>query len=162
MLAFHTPIRPRLSTEFHGRGGCSTLLPPGIGARMWPRPSGEAWTVTRDEAGIAALVAWLQALQPMLVVDEFIRRVLQPVWPPGFHKVRYDGLWSPVHRPLLHHLQRCLARHAAAPPPTAPEPAPQATDAWCLPFRAGPPCPACGQGLLVVLRAMPRLQRRPP
>jgi Phage integrase family len=37
---------------------------------MWPRPSGEAWTVTRDEAGIAALVAWLQALQPMLVVLE--------------------------------------------------------------------------------------------
>jgi len=36
---------------------------------------------------------------------ECIRRFLQHVLPQGFHKVRYDGLWSPVHRPLLHQLQ---------------------------------------------------------
>jgi hypothetical protein len=40
---------------------------------------------------------------------EFIRRFLQDVLPEGFHKVRYYGLWSPVHRPLLHQLQLCLA-----------------------------------------------------
>jgi hypothetical protein len=84
------------------------------------------------------------------------------VLPQGFHKVRYSGLWSPVHRPLLHPLQLCLARHAAAPPPSTPEPAPQATDAWCPPIRAGQPCPSCGQGLLVVMRSIPRLQRGPP
>jgi hypothetical protein len=97
-----------------------------------------------------------------LPAHEFIRRFLQHVLPQGFHKVRYYGLWSPVHRPLLHQLQLCLAAHAADPPPTAPAPAPQATDAWCPPLRAGQPCPSCGQGLLVVLRSIPRLQRELP
>jgi hypothetical protein len=97
-----------------------------------------------------------------LPADEFIRRFLQSVLPQGFHTVRYDGLWSPVHRPLLHHLQLGLARQAAAPPPSTPAPAPQATEAWCPPLRAGQPCPSCGQGLLVVMRSMPRLQRGPP
>jgi hypothetical protein len=46
--------------------------------------------------------------------DEFIRRLLQPVLPQGFHNVRYDGLWSPVHRPLLRQLQLSLAGHTAA------------------------------------------------
>jgi hypothetical protein len=32
---------------------------------------------------------------------ECIHRFLQHVSPQGFHKVRYYGLWSPVHRPLL-------------------------------------------------------------
>jgi hypothetical protein len=97
-----------------------------------------------------------------LPAQEFIRRFLQHVLPQGFHTVRYDGLWSPSHRPLLHHLQLCLAGYTATPPPTTPEPTPQATEAWGPPFRAGQPCPACGQGLLVVIRSLPRLQRRPP
>jgi hypothetical protein len=97
-----------------------------------------------------------------LPADEFIRRFLQHVLPQGFHKVRYYGLWSPVHRPLLHQLQLCLAWHAAALPPTAPPPTPQATEAWRPPLRAGQPCPSCGQGLLVVIRSIPRLQRGPP
>jgi Putative transposase/Transposase zinc-binding domain len=97
-----------------------------------------------------------------LPAHEFIRRFLQHVLPQGFHKVRYDGLWSPLHRPLLHQLQLWLAGHAADPLPTAPEPAPQATNTWCPPLRAGQPCPACGQGLLVTIRSLPRLQRGPP
>jgi hypothetical protein len=97
-----------------------------------------------------------------LPAPEFIRRFLPHVLPQGFHNVRYDGLWSPVHRPLLHQLQRCLARPAAAPPPSTPEPAPQATAAWCPPLRAGQPCPSCGQGLLVVMRSIARLQGGPP
>ncbi len=52
-----------------------------------------------------------------LPADACIRRFLQHVWPQGFHKVRYDGLWRPVHRPLLHQLQLGLAGHAAAPLP---------------------------------------------
>jgi hypothetical protein len=102
---------------------------------------------------------WKSMTLPAL---EFIRRFLQHVLPEGFHKVRYDGLWSPVHRPLLHQRQLCLAGHAAAPPPTAPDPTPQATEAWGPPLRAGQPCPSCGQGLLVVMRSLPRLQRGPP
>jgi Putative transposase len=97
-----------------------------------------------------------------LPAHEFIRRCLQQVLPQAFHKVRDDGLWSPIPRPLRHQPQRCLARHAADPPPTAPQPAPQATDAWGSPLRAGQPCPSCGQGLLVVMRSIPRLQRGPP
>jgi Putative transposase/Transposase zinc-binding domain len=97
-----------------------------------------------------------------LPAQEFIRRFLQHVLPQGFHKVRYYGLWSPVHRPLLHQLQLCLAGCAADPPPTSPEPAPPATDAWCPPFRPGHLCPSCGQGLLVVIRLLPRYQRGPP
>ena len=34
------------------------------------RPSGERWTVTNDDAGIAALVARLQAVPPTLIVLE--------------------------------------------------------------------------------------------
>jgi Transposase zinc-binding domain/Putative transposase len=97
-----------------------------------------------------------------LPAHEFIRRFLQHVLPQGFHKVRYYWLWSPSHRPLLHQRQLCLAGHAAAPPPTTPEPTPRATEAWGTPLRAGQPCPSCGQGLLVVIRSMPRLQRGPP
>ena len=97
-----------------------------------------------------------------LPAHEFIRRFLQHVLPQGFHKVRYYGLWSPVHRPLLHQLQLCLAGYAADPSPPSPEPAQPATDTWCPPFRAGHLCPSCGQGLLVVIRSIPRLQRGPP
>jgi hypothetical protein len=81
---------------------------------------------------------------------------------PRFHNVRDDGLWRPVHRPLLHQLQLCLAGYAANPPPPSPEPTRHATDSWCPPFRAGHLCPSCGQGLLVVIRLLPRYQRRPP
>ena len=98
----------------------------------------------------------------ILPAQEFIRRFLQHVWPQGFHNVRDSGLWSPLHRPLLHQLQLCLAGYTAAPPPTSPEPAPHATDAWCPPSRAGHLCPSCGQGLLVVIRLLPRYQRGPP
>ena len=93
---------------------------------------------------------------------EFIRRFRQHVLPEGFPKVRYYGLWRSVHRPLRHQRQLGLAGHAAAPPPTAPYPTPQATETWGPPLRAGHPCPSCGQGLLVVLRSRPRLHRGPP
>jgi Putative transposase/Transposase zinc-binding domain len=102
---------------------------------------------------------WKSMILPALAC---IRRVLQHVWPEGFHQVRSDGLWSPVHRSLLHQRQLCLAGHAAAPPPTPPEPTPQVTEAWGPPLRAGYPCPSCGQGLLGVMRSLPRRQRGPP
>jgi hypothetical protein len=97
-----------------------------------------------------------------LPAQEFIRRFLQHVLPQGFHKVRYYGLWSPVHRPLLHQLQLWLAGHAPDLPPASPEPESQSTASWELPLCAGQPCPSCGQGLLVVIRSLPRLQRGPP
>jgi Putative transposase/Transposase zinc-binding domain len=102
---------------------------------------------------------WKSMTLPAL---EFIRRFLQHVLPEGFHKVRYYGLWSPVHRPLLHQLQLWLVRHDPAPPLASPAPQIQAPASWCPPLRAGHPCPSCGQGLLVVIRLLPRAQRGPP
>jgi hypothetical protein len=93
---------------------------------------------------------------------EFIRRFLQHVLPEGFHKVRYYGLWSPVHRPLLHQLQLCLAHLAPHPSPESPAPATGPDDPWCVPLRAGQTCPRCGHGLLVFIRSLPPLQRGPP
>jgi hypothetical protein len=97
-----------------------------------------------------------------LPAHEFIRRFLQHVLPQGFHKVRYYGLWSPVHRPLLHQLQLWLAGHAPDPPRPAPTRDIPPTDAWGPPLRAGQPCPSCGQGLLVLIGLLPRHQRGPP
>jgi Putative transposase len=97
-----------------------------------------------------------------LPAQEVIRRFLQHVWPQGFHKVRYYGLWSPVPRPLLHHLQLCLAGHdpsAALQPPGWERQPPTCQDA---PLQAGQLCPHCGEGLLVVIRRLPRYQRAPP
>jgi putative transposase/transposase-like zinc-binding protein len=93
---------------------------------------------------------------------EFIRRFLQHVLPQGFHKVRYYGLWSPIHRPLLHQLQLLLAGHTPEPPPPASAWENHPTDSWDPPLRAGQPCPHCGQGLLVLVRRLPRLWREPP
>lgn len=97
-----------------------------------------------------------------LPAHEFIRRFLQHVLPQGFHKVRYYGLWSPVHRPLLRQLQLSLALHAPDPPPSSPVRESRASASGCPPLQAGHPCPSCGQGLLVVIRSLPRLLRGPP
>ncbi|MBI3327275.1 MAG: transposase, partial [Nitrospinae bacterium] len=93
---------------------------------------------------------------------EFIRRFLQHVLPAGFHKVRYYGLWSQVHRSLLHQLQLCLA--GQDPPAPLESPArerPPHTSAY-PPLQAGQLCPHCRQGLLVVIRLLPRHWREPP
>jgi hypothetical protein len=97
-----------------------------------------------------------------LPAHEFIRRFLPHVLPQGFHNVRYDGLWSPVHRPLRHQLQLWLAGHVPNPPPTSPTPESPATASWTQALRAGQPCPSCAQGLRVVIRSRPRPPRGPP
>jgi hypothetical protein len=97
-----------------------------------------------------------------LPAQELIRRVLPHVVPQGFHKVRDSGLWSPLHRPLLHPRQLWLARPAPDPPPASPGPASQPTDAGWPPLRAGQTCPHGGQGLLVLIRLLPRPPRGPP
>jgi Putative transposase/Transposase zinc-binding domain len=97
-----------------------------------------------------------------LPAHEFIRRFLQHVLPQGFHKVRYYGLWSPVHRPLLHQLQLWLASDTMPTPFMSPHRQSQLPDAAYSPLQAGQLCPHCGQGLLVVIRVFPRLQRGPP
>jgi Putative transposase len=97
-----------------------------------------------------------------LPARECIRRVLPHVWPQGFHNVRDEGRWRPVHRPLRHQLQRWLAGQVPDRPPTSPPPASPAAASWAPPLRAGHPCPSCAQGLRVVIRSLPRPPRGPP
>jgi hypothetical protein len=93
---------------------------------------------------------------------EFIRRFLQHVLPQGFHKVRYYGLWSPVHRPLLYQLQLLLAGQHPPAPLAAPDRESQPSDSTYALLQAGQLCLHCGQGWLVVIRQFPRHQRSPP
>ncbi len=93
---------------------------------------------------------------------ECIRRFLPQVLPQRFHNVRYSGLWSPVHRPLLHQLQLLLAGQHPPAPRDSSDRESQPPDSASPPFQAGQRCPHCGQGLLVVLRWLPRHQRGPP
>lgn len=102
---------------------------------------------------------WKIMILPAL---EFIRRFLQHVLPRGFHKVRSYGLWSPVHRSLLHQLQLSLASQAPPAPRETPDRESQPHDSRYPPLQAGQRCPHCDQGLLVVIRLLPRLQREPP
>jgi hypothetical protein len=97
-----------------------------------------------------------------LPAQEFIRRFLQHVLPRGFHKVRYYGLWSPLHRPLLHQLQLWLPAQALSSPPESSERESPPHIAVSSPLQAGQLCPHCGQGLLIVIRLLPRLWRGPP
>jgi Putative transposase/Transposase zinc-binding domain len=97
-----------------------------------------------------------------LPAQEFIRRFLQHVLPQGFHKVRYDGLWSPANRALVHRVQLGRAGRAPTPSPAAPEPVTCPDDSGPPPLRAGQTCPHCGHGILVWIRTIPRLQRGPP
>jgi Putative transposase len=83
-----------------------------------------------------------------------IRRFLPHGLPQGFHKVRYDGRWSPAHRALLHRVPLGLAGWAPTPSPAAPEPAPCADDRYPPPLRAGQTCPHGGHGILVLIRTI--------
>jgi hypothetical protein len=97
-----------------------------------------------------------------LPAQEFIRRCLPHVLPQGFHKVRYYGLWSPRHRPLLPQLQRWLAGQALSTPPESSKRESPPPIAVSSPLQAGQLCPHGGQGLLIVIRLLPRLWREPP
>jgi hypothetical protein len=92
---------------------------------------------------------------------QFIRRFLQHVLPRGTHKVRYYGIWNPVHRALLRRVQ--LA--------TGPLEIPTALQDEGAPPTAGAPqgmpeqrrkCPRCGQGTLILVQTLPRQARAPP
>ena len=59
------------------------------------------------------------------------------------------GLWSPVHRALLHQLQLALVGDSPELPPTASARESHRTDSWGPTLRAGQLCPHCSQGLLL-------------
>jgi Putative transposase len=91
-----------------------------------------------------------------------MRRLLPQVLPQGCHTVRASGLWSPVHRPLLHQRQLWLGGQHPPAPLEAPDRESQPSDSTSAPLQAGPLWLHGGQGWLVVIRQLPRHQRGPP
>ena len=87
-----------------------------------------------------------------LAPTEFLRRYLQHTLPPGFHRIRYYGLWAPANRTLLRTLQIALAassRTRPEPPSDVSRPEPDATGTR--------PCPACGGMHRHVAELVPRI-----
>src|SRR5215813_5192678 len=83
-----------------------------------------------------------------IAAQEFIRRFLQHVLPPGFVKVRYYGLLSPSNRPRLAQARQLLSAKAQTtvvtpPSDSAPLSPRSQTDAPL-------PCPHCGQPLILL------------
>jgi hypothetical protein len=82
-----------------------------------------------------------------LTAEEFIRRFLQHVLPPRFIKVRYYGLLSPAHRPLLLKARQLLSVTACKlkrQPVKTTEPTPLLS------------CPHCGGPLTLISPLAPR------
>jgi hypothetical protein len=97
--------------------------------------------------------------------DEFMRRFLQHVLPRGFHKVRYFGLWHPVHREDAARVRQMLQLQAPRPAEPLPELAvlpPDPTEAAATPSLAPRICPHCRQGRLIFIRMLARGQAMGP
>jgi hypothetical protein len=94
---------------------------------------------------------------------EFMRRFLQHVLPKGLHKVRYFGLWHPARRADAARI-RLLLRLTRPPTLQSGE----TSDDTHGPTRAAvdsdgaPPCPCCGEGVLVLVRRLSPKQARAP
>jgi len=88
-----------------------------------------------------------------LPAKEFLRRYLQHVLPQGFHKVRYYGLLSPGNKVTLKRLQLLLAERRTTKEEKNEETAPPPAERRC---------PCCEEGLMVIIRWLPRKARSPP
>ena len=94
-----------------------------------------------------------------LETSEFIRRFLQHVLPPGFHKVRYYGILSPRNRHLLDQIRWELTDKTKI---EEDKPLPLSEDS-----KAGTPkcsflCPFCHDGYMIHIMTLPRRLRAPP
>ena len=78
--------------------------------------------------------------------EEFIRRFLQHVLPDRFIKVRYYGLLSPAHRPLLNRAKALLGVKRLTTLPIGHHPHGTAPGH----AREAPRCPTCGRPLILV------------
>ncbi|MFA4837596.1 MAG: IS91 family transposase [Dehalococcoidia bacterium] len=88
---------------------------------------------------------------------EFIRRFLQHVPPPRFHKVRAFGLLAPGKRLLLRQIQLFVA-----PPKMDPDPEWTPNDSTVGEQQPPVICPRCGKNFLVVVTLLPDHARSPP
>jgi hypothetical protein len=87
-----------------------------------------------------------------LGVDEFIRRFLLHVLPHGFHRIRHYGLLASSARKVSLALARELLNVAPPPEDDTPE---EPTD-------VRPPCPCCGERMVVIERFERWCQPRAP
>src|SRR5881296_3488448 len=91
-----------------------------------------------------------------LAAEEFLRRFLLHVVPPGFMRIRHFGLLANRHRAAK--LAQCRALLGTVPPPTTPPP----------PVAEAPPrpgadrCPSCGGGPLRIIETLAPLRGVPP
>lgn len=84
-----------------------------------------------------------------LKAEEFIRRFLQHVLPPGFTRIRHYGLLAPRYRASK--LARCRALLAATPPPP-----PRSKQALLAELTGDNDCcPVCGQGHWRLYQTLP-------
>jgi len=105
-----------------------------------------------------------QSKTTSLEAPEFIRRYLLHVLPPGFHRIRYCGLFA--NRWRTANLERCRALLGAQPPEaerTADDAGDQESESWEQRLRRLPGidptvCPVCKTGRLVHIET---LKRRP-
>ncbi len=91
-----------------------------------------------------------QRRQCTLMAEEFMRRYLQHVPPPGQHRVRYFGWMHPSAKRRRLQVETLLAKRIVVTPAPAPSPA------WHL------QCPHCERFTLVRVGTLPRQARAPP
>lgn len=91
-----------------------------------------------------------------LDASEFMRRFLQHVLPPGFHKVRYYGLLSPRNRQYLDRIRQTLNQNAPVQKQEPQEPPKHKSNPY---FQL---CPFCQKGTLIPIMVIPRQWRGPP
>jgi hypothetical protein len=94
-----------------------------------------------------------------LDTQEFIRRFLQHVLPPGFHKVRYYGLLSPRNKQRIDQIRREMILHAPLPERETQDSSNEEKEKTEHPHML---CPACRKGHLIPFMIIPRQWRAPP
>ncbi len=96
-----------------------------------------------------------------LTADEFIRRFLIHVLPPGFHRIRYYGLLGNCHR--KEKLARCRELLGMQAAPQQPEVAPDYRDRYeTLTGISLHQCPACGNGRMITVELLKPFATGPP
>ena len=93
-----------------------------------------------------------------LTHEEFLRRFLWHVLPPGFKRIRHYGLTANRHKTA-----RLAACRTALHAPIPPVPTTESADAFVMRVTGQDPrhCRHCQQGHLIILRQLPRPSRLP-
>jgi hypothetical protein len=100
-----------------------------------------------------------------LTPQEFMRRFLQHVLPPGFHKVRYYGLMAPRNRQWLNKIRRQLTLDAPLLKQETKGLSKEDNDnKEGISKKSARPmlCPVCQKGHLIPFMVIPRQWRAPP